>query len=112
MSDQTVSPRLKPLFLVKPKTMSARDIQRAEKLAGVCIVECADPETARFLEPPIDANIDVQARAALSLMRYIVKSTGNSTTTHYGATLIKMFVETILSAPTPAVVPRVGEMKR
>lgn len=74
--------RMKPLFLVKPGTMSRADIRRAEKLAGVCIVECADPEGSRYSDPPIDAEIDVQARAALSLLRVILRQ--ESPTFHRG----------------------------
>lgn len=111
-SEPAKSARLKPLFLIKPNSMSARDIRRAEKLAGICIAECEAPEAARFLEPPIDADIDVQARAALSLMRYIVTETSTTTAMFYGSTLIKRFVDMVIASPRPPVVPHVKEVKR
>ncbi len=103
--------RIKPLFLIKPKTIGARDIRRAEKMAGICIIECQEPEAARFLEPPIDAEIDVQARAALSLMRYIMRNTTSATQTYYASTLIQTFVDALMYAPTPAKVPSVKKNK-
>jgi hypothetical protein len=101
------APRLKPLFLIKPKTISAKDIRRAEKQAGICIVECTEPEQARFLEPPINAEIDVQARAALTLMRYILDNTNNSSVTFNGSMLVKWFTNALLHESRPAAVPKV-----
>lgn len=84
---------VRPLFLVKPKSMSRRDINRAEKMSGICIVECAEPDTARYSEPPLDAQIDLQARAALSLMRIIMRS---NNTTFYRQDITKWFIDAIL----------------
>lgn len=112
MSETNQKPKVKPLFLVSPKAISARDIRRAEQECGICIVECSDPETARFLEPPIDAEMDVQARAALSLMRYITANTSGTSTTFYASTLTKFFVDALLQAPKPASVPRVKGIKK
>jgi hypothetical protein len=54
-------------LLVKTGTVSRRDIARAERLSFLCIVECSDPESSRFLEPPsLISNLDDQARAAQS----------------------------------------------
>ncbi len=103
--------KVKPLFLIKPKSMSPRDIRRAEKLAGICIAECEAPEQARFLEPPLDATIDAQARAALALMRYVIDNTTNPSTIFYGANLVKWFVEKLIAAPTVNRVPPVTKSK-
>ena len=112
MSDDAKPPqRMQPLFLIKPKTISAKDIKRAEQRCGITIVECSDPETARFLEPPIDADIDAQARAALSLFRYIVRGTESPTTVFYGGNLIKWFTNTLIEQPLPPRVPRVRHLK-
>lgn len=93
--------KLKPLFLIKPKTMSRADIRRAEKLTGIVIVECEQPESARFLDAPPDAGLDVQARAALSLMRYIVANGSGATATFYKGDLTRFFIDALLTAPTP-----------
>lgn len=47
MSDDK-KPRMKPLFLIPPKSMSAKDIRRAERLAGIVIAECSDAPSARL----------------------------------------------------------------
>lgn len=90
MSDEQKTPHMLPLVLVKPGTMSREDITRAEERSFICIVECTEPEAARFLDPPPYANIDAQARAAMSLLRYITgfKSTDSIT----GGALIKWYV--------------------
>lgn len=107
MTDEQKSERIKPLFLVKPKSMSPRDIRRAEKLAGICIVECAEPESARFLEPPIGAaSIPEQAQAALMLMRHVMAQ-GHSTSTFVKADLVKWFVDALMYQPQPTRVERV-----
>jgi hypothetical protein len=116
MADDTtesaiVTRGLKPLFLVKPDTVSKEDIVRAEKQSGICIIECSDPESARFLEPPFDADIDVQARAALSLVRYISSQSSGVGTTFYGANLMKMFLDAVLHWPSPTRVERVKKGK-
>lgn len=61
-----------PLLLVKPKTMTRADIRRAEKLGGICVVECSEPETSRFVEPPALIGGDVLAHAAITLTRFIM----------------------------------------
>src|SRR5579859_2535047 len=101
--------KLKPLFIVKPKTMQRRDIRRAEEQAGICIVECSDPESTRFLEPPPDAGLAIQARAALSLMRFVVASAGP----FQRGELLKWFVDQLLNTKSvPATVPPVGNVPR
>lgn len=101
--------RKAPLFLIKPKSMNANAIRRAEKMCGIVIAECEDPGSVRLLEPPIDADMDAQARAALSLFRYVSASTTNATTTFYGANLIKFFVDALLTSSQPS---RVEKVKR
>lgn len=89
---------LRPLFVVKPNTMSRKDIQRAEKLAGICIVECGEPEACRFLEAPPTANLDEQARAALALMRVILSA---QKTDFSRGEMTKFFVDFLLNNKTP-----------
>lgn len=98
----------KPLFLVRTGTMSREDIARAEALADVCIVECSEPEAARYCDPPITADIDVQARAALSIMRTVLASPNN---TVYRSDITKWFVEMVLN-PEPKKTPRVPQVKK
>lgn len=109
MSDDKAKERIKPLFLVKPKSMSRRDIRRAEKEAGIVIVECEEPQTTRLLEPPIDQEIEVQARAALQLMRYVLNNTAGPTTTFYGSNLVKFFVDAMIYQPPPSRVEKVAK---
>jgi hypothetical protein len=94
----------RPLFLTKPQTISRRDINRAEKLCGICIVECADPDATRFCEPPLGADLDEQARAALTLMRVIVNSDAANFTR---AELTKWFVQELFLWKQPQTVKRV-----
>lgn len=94
MSDQ----KLKPLFLVKPGSVSRVDIRRAERLAGVCIIECTEPDSTRYSEPPLGANLDDQARAALSLMRIVINSNSAS---FQRSELTKWFVAELLSWNRP-----------
>jgi hypothetical protein len=91
---------LKPMFVVKPKTISRRDIKRAQEQCGICIIECSDPDSARYSEPPIMADIDEQSRAAYSLLRMIV-TTGTSSTSFYKGDLIKFFVNSLLNDKRP-----------
>lgn len=83
-------------------------MRRAEKQTGLCIVQCTDPDAVRMLEPPIDAEIPAQARAALSLFRYI-KDTGTSNTssTFYKGDLLRWFVDALCKEPTPPPVASV-----
>jgi len=89
---------MRPLFLVKPGTVSRRDIARAEKQSGICIVECSDTESARFCEPPLHANLDDQARAALSLLRMVL--TQQSVDFKRGD-LTKWFAQALLDGKRP-----------
>lgn len=95
---------LRPLFVVKPNTVSRKDIQRAERLAGICIIECGEPEACRFLEAPAGANLDEQARAALALMRVILSA--NKTDFSRGE-MTKWFVEFLLNNKPPQQVESV-----
>jgi hypothetical protein len=105
MSDAIIKTKYRPVFLVKPGTISPRDIKRTEKQAGICIVECSDPESARFLDAPLDQDIDAQAAAALRLMRFVVSHNETSFTK---GTLMKWFLEVLMTQPAPAPVKRVG----
>jgi len=110
MADQSTPtpPKIKPLFLIAPGTMKLRDIKRAEKLCGIVIAECTKSDEARFLEPPVLlADIDTQARAALQMMRYVIRETASTTTSFYGANLIRSFVNMLVEEPRPTSVPRV-----
>ena len=63
-----------PLLIVKPGTVSKRDIARAEKSAFILIVECVEPESVRFLAPPPPATLSDQAAAAMELMRVVLRA--------------------------------------
>ena len=100
---------LRPMFLVKPGTVSRKDINRAERLCGVCIVECAQPDSARYSEAPLGADLDEQARAALSLMRMILSSQSPNFTR---GDLTKWFVDILLAShKQPESVGRVKPTK-
>lgn len=66
-----------PLLIVKAKSVTRADIQRAARLAGVCIVECTEPEGARYAEPPLGVAPDRHAAACMALVDYIVTTTPN-----------------------------------
>lgn len=93
--------QLKPLFVVKPGSVSRKDIMRAERHSGICIVECAEPEAARYQELPIMHNLDDQARAALSLLRMVIHS---QSVDFKRAELTKWFVQQLLEGHSPAQV--------
>lgn len=82
--------KVQPLFLVVPGSISPRDKHRAEKLCGICIVECKDTAAARYSEPPLGANLDEQARAALTLMRRI---TNHDSASFLRGDLVKWYVQ-------------------
>jgi hypothetical protein len=96
--------KLRPLFLIKPGTMSRKDIGRAERMCGICIAECSDTDSARYSEPPLGADLNEQSRAALSLMRKVLSSPSAD---FKRGELTKWFVEEILTWQRPANVPAV-----
>jgi hypothetical protein len=92
-----------PLFLVKPGSMNQRDIRRVEKLCGIVVAECADPDAARYSDPPLGATLDDQARAALELLR-IVKNQASPDLKR--GDLMRWFVDALLEGTKPkAVLP-------
>jgi hypothetical protein len=99
--------RALPVFIVKKDTISPKDIRRMERLAHICVVESTDVHAVRLLEPPEDADVPAQARAALQLFR-IVKDHGN--TTFYRSDLTKWFLNFLMDAP-PDRVERVKKVK-
>ncbi len=111
MADEEKKPRVLPMFLVKPGSMSQGDIERAEAKCGIVVVECEAPESVRLLEPPVDADIDLQARAALSLMRWVSASYSSQTPNFSGAMLIKHFVDILLESSRPESVSKVKKVK-
>lgn len=93
------------VLLVRPKTISRKDIERAERIGGICIVECADPESARFVEAPaLVERLEVQARAALWLLRRVVE--GQEQQFSRGE-LTKWFVGALLDGKRPDPAPSV-----
>jgi hypothetical protein len=96
-----------PLLIVKPKTMSRTDIRRAEKLGGICVVECADPETARFVEPPVHMGGDAMAVAAVSLVRYVLAQSSGSVTITPNQ-IARWYVDILLKGSSPATSPSVA----
>ena len=103
-----MSENVKPLFLITPDTISAADIERAEKECGIVIVACSSPETARFLEPPATATVSDQARAALSLMRVIIN--GEKLESYWTqGTLVRWFVRQLIDGKPIEPVRKVGK---
>jgi hypothetical protein len=96
--------QFRPLFLVKPKSVSEKDIRRVERLCGICMVECAEPEMARYSEPPLGANLDEQARAALSLLRMVLRSESANFTR---GELTRWFVDKLINGGKVQNVPPV-----
>lgn len=99
-----------PLFLIKPKSMSEADIKRAERRCGIIIVECEDADAARFLEQPISAPLDEQARASLELMRVVMSHPENQ---QYGKSwLVNWFCKTLMNnKPAAPILPVKGKSK-
>ena len=100
---------LKPLFLIKPGSVSRKDIRRVESGCGICMVECADPDAARYSEPPLGADLDEQARAALSLLRMVMDS---PTPDFKRADLTRWFVNEILRSRKPDTVKPAASVKK
>jgi len=99
MSDKAKwSMSFKPLFLALPGSISRRDILRAERQCGICIIECKDPSATRYSEPPLGADLEEQARAALSLMRMIISA---PKTDFSRAEMTKWFVNELLTWNRP-----------
>lgn len=104
MMEEKKATLLKPLFLVKPGTVSQKDIRRAERLTGIVFVECSEPDSARYMEPPLHVGIDAQSRAALSLVRIIMKHPNADL--NRGA-ITKWFVELLMDGEVPTPVEKV-----
>lgn len=99
-------PQMKPLFIIKPGSMSPQDIKRAERFAGLVIVECADPSAVRLLEPPLDKDVPAQAQAALQLMRKVTKWTTSGDCNFSRHWLMQGFLDTlIMDEPPPPPLP-------
>ena len=101
MSEQR---KLQPMFLVAPGSISVKDKRRAERLCGICIVECKDTASAKYSDVPMGADLDDQARAALTLMRFVVTTPQANFTR---AEIIKWFVEELTNWRTPEKVGKV-----
>lgn len=108
MADKIEGPQ--PLFLVKPGTIKRADIRRAEKNCGITIVECTEPDAARYSQPPITANIPEHAQAALELFRWIARA--ESHTSFNQRDMTKFFVEVLLRGHKPATVESVKQLKK
>jgi hypothetical protein len=89
--------------------MSKRDIARTERKGGILIVECSKPDATRFAEPPLDAELDVQARAAMQLVRWIIGKSTTYSTSNSDAT--QFFVRTLLDGGRPPSVETVKKAK-
>lgn len=102
-------PKIRPIFIVKPGTMSREDIQRAEDQGGICIVECSEPEAARFLDPPmLSADYDAQMTAAWRLMRYVIDNTDSSIKSFNGYDLQRLLLRFLLDGSPIKSVQRVA----
>ena len=96
--------RIMPALLVKPGAMSKRDIARLERLGGILAVECADPESAKFVEAPFHGDIDDLSRAAMELLKLVLVQPNPDFTR---ATLTKWYVDILVSGKRPGAVPPV-----
>lgn len=112
MSNESPFGKARPLFIVKPKTMSRTDIRRAEKLTGICVVECDDPASVRLLEPPIDAEIGLQARAALKIFRMMVNGGQHNTVTYNKSDVMRWFLDMLIAGSPIPEPPRVPPVKK
>ena len=102
-----MSDKLKALFLVKPNSVSRKDIKRVEQQCGICIVECTDTDAARYSEPPLGADLDSQARAALELLRVVLRS---STPDFKRGDLLRWFVDELVNNQKPVDVGKVKKV--
>lgn len=99
--------KVKPLFLIKPGAMKPRDLRRVEKHCGVIIAECSEPDSVRLVEPPLDADMDAQARAALTLTRLLINDDGPIHKSFSKGDLIRFFTKVLMEAPQPKTVTKV-----
>jgi hypothetical protein len=97
-----------PVLMVKPGTVSKKDIELARNLGFILIIECSEPEAARFVEPPIPANMDDQTRACVDLFRYIIDCGGRDTTL-YRADLVARWVRALMQGKRPESVPKTAK---
>lgn len=93
--------------MILPDSMSKRDIARVERKGGIIIVECKNPAAARFADPPADAGMDAQSRAAMELFRWIASKDTAYSTNNGGA--IQFFVRALINGGKP---PSVEPVKR
>lgn len=99
-----------PILMVKPGTVSKKDIELARNLGFILIIECDEPEAARFVEPPIPASMDDQTRACLDLFRYVM-DTGNRDTVFYKVDLVQRWVRALTQGKRPDSVPPTEKVK-
>jgi hypothetical protein len=104
-----MSDKLKPVLVVPPKSISRDDIEKVEAQGGFLVVECADPDAARFLFPPPEADLDQQAQAALALMRMVLSSQAHTFTR---GDLTRWFVDVLLNAPQPKPIKPIKAERR
>lgn len=109
MSEATYKSTM-PILMVKPGTVSKEDIKRAFENGFVLIIENSEPAEARFIEPPIMAKIDAQARAALSLFRNIVFN-GNSGSSYHRCELTAFWIKALMESSAPESVAKVKGAK-
>lgn len=63
-----MSTKPKPLFLVKTGSIARKDIQRIERLCGICVVEISHLDNGQFVTQPPIGDTSMQARAAMEAM--------------------------------------------
>jgi hypothetical protein len=99
-----------PILMVKPGTVSKNDIKLARNLGFICIIECKEPESARFVEPPMPSSMDDQTRACVDLFRHIIEN-GSRDTTYYRSSLVDRWVRALTLGKRPASVPPADKVK-
>lgn len=98
------------MFIVKRGTVTRADIQRAQRLSRVCIIESDDPSASRYFNPPAPVSGgDGVPAAAVEVLRKVNAMTG------YGSDeqrqrINRWFVEALLSGPQPVAAHKTPEI--
>jgi len=101
--------RYRPVLMIVPGSMSKRDIGRMERKGGIIVVECSEPETATFADPPAHRTMDDQARASMALFRWL-SIKGTSFNTNNGDA-IQFWVRALIEGKQPEAAPNARKAK-
>lgn len=98
-----------PVLMIEPGSMTRADIGRMERRGGIIVVECSNPDTTRFADPPGHLDMDEHARAAMSLVRWIHAKDPQFSTNN--GTAIQFYVRALLEGKRPQSVSAVKKAK-